>query len=87
MLEDIAILPVASRSSKRPALSSKAFASRTGQAKRVTIDKDKHTIVDGAGKTKDIEGRIKQLPSDRRNHVDYDREKLQSGWRSWRGVR
>jgi chaperonin GroEL len=49
-----------------------------GRAKRVTIDKDNTTIVDGAGKNKDIEGRIKQL----RNQIeettsDYDREKLQ----------
>ena len=49
-----------------------------GQAKRVTIDKDNSTIVEGKGKAKDIEGRVKQI----RNQVeettsDYDREKLQ----------
>jgi chaperonin GroEL len=49
-----------------------------GRAKRVTVDKDNTTIVDGAGSQKAIEGRIKQL----RNQIeettsDYDREKLQ----------
>jgi chaperonin GroEL len=49
-----------------------------GRAKRVTVDKDNTTIVDGAGTQKTIEGRIKQL----RNQIeettsDYDREKLQ----------
>ena len=32
-----------------------------GRAKRVTVDKDNTTIIDGAGKEKDIQGRIKQL--------------------------
>ena len=49
-----------------------------GRAKRITVDKDNTTIIDGAGTQKNIEGRIKQL----RNQVeettsDYDREKLQ----------
>jgi chaperonin GroEL len=49
-----------------------------GRAKRVTVDKDNTTIVDGAGSQKNIEGRIKQI----RNQIeettsDYDREKLQ----------
>src|SRR3981189_1735510 len=49
-----------------------------GRAKRVTVDKDNTTIIDGGGTQKDIEGRIKQ----RRAQVeettsDYDREKLQ----------
>ncbi len=49
-----------------------------GRAKRVTVDKDNTTIIDGAGTQKTIEGRIKQL----RNQIeettsDYDREKLQ----------
>ena len=49
-----------------------------GRARRVTIDKDSTTVVDGAGKKADIEGRIKLL----RNQVadttsDYDKEKLQ----------
>src|SRR5215208_5037127 len=49
-----------------------------GQAKRITVDKDNTTIVDGAGKKADIDGRVKQI----RNQIeettsDYDREKLQ----------
>src|ERR1700689_2237412 len=49
-----------------------------GKAKRVSVDKDNTTIIDGAGTAKTIEGRIKQL----RNQIeettsDYDREKLQ----------
>jgi chaperonin GroEL len=49
-----------------------------GKAKRVTIDKDNTTIVDGAGDQKQIEGRIKQLRSQiEETTSDYDREKLQ----------
>ena len=49
-----------------------------GRAKRVTIDKDNTTIVDGAGQSKSIEGRIKQLRAQiEETTSDYDREKLQ----------
>src|SRR5438445_3161690 len=49
-----------------------------GRAKRVTIDKDNTTIVDGAGKKSDIEARIKQLRAQvEETTSDYDREKLQ----------
>jgi chaperonin GroEL len=49
-----------------------------GKAKRVTIDKDNTTIVDGAGSPKAIEGRIKQLRAQiEETTSDYDREKLQ----------
>jgi chaperonin GroEL len=49
-----------------------------GRAKRVTVDKDNTTIVDGAGQSKAIEGRIKQLRSQiEETTSDYDREKLQ----------
>jgi len=49
-----------------------------GRAKKVTVDKDNTTIVEGAGKAEDMAGRVKQI----RNQVeettsDYDREKLQ----------
>ncbi len=49
-----------------------------GRAKRVTVDKDNTTIIEGAGKKKDIEARVAQI----RNQIekttsDYDREKLQ----------
>ena len=49
-----------------------------GRAKRVTVDKDNTTIVDGAGSAKAIEGRIKQLRGQiDETTSDYDREKLQ----------
>jgi chaperonin GroEL len=49
-----------------------------GRAKRVTIDKDNTTIVEGAGSHKAIEGRIKQLRAQiEETTSDYDREKLQ----------
>src|SRR5881398_527921 len=49
-----------------------------GKAKRVTVDKDNTTIIDGAGQSKHIEGRIKQLRSQiDETTSDYDREKLQ----------
>ena len=56
-----------------------------GRAKKIVIDKDNTTIVEGAGKSKDIAGRVKQI----RNQIeetssDYDREKLCSARRSTR---
>src|SRR3954463_7658804 len=49
-----------------------------GRAKRVTIDKDNSTIVDGAGKKAEIEGRMKQIRTQiEETTSDYDREKLQ----------
>src|SRR3984893_7267955 len=49
-----------------------------GRAKRVTVDQDNTTIVDGAGSQKAIEGRIKQLRAQiEETTSDYDREKLQ----------
>jgi chaperonin GroEL len=49
-----------------------------GRAKRITVDKDNTTIVDGAGDQKAIEGRIKQLRTQiEETTSDYDREKLQ----------
>jgi chaperonin GroEL len=49
-----------------------------GSAKRITIDKDNTTIVDGGGKQADIEGRVKQLRAQVEDTTsDYDREKLQ----------
>jgi chaperonin GroEL len=49
-----------------------------GRAKRITVDKDETTIIEGAGKSADIQGRVKQI----RRQIDettsdYDREKLQ----------
>jgi chaperonin GroEL len=49
-----------------------------GQCKRVTIDKDNTTIVEGKGKKADIEGRVKQIRAQiEETTSDYDREKLQ----------
>src|SRR5215467_2634010 len=49
-----------------------------GRAKKVVSDKDNTTIVEGAGKTKEIEGRIKQIRAQiEETTSDYDREKLQ----------
>jgi chaperonin GroEL len=49
-----------------------------GQAKKVTIDKDTTTIVEGAGSSKTIEGRVKQIRTQiEETTSDYDREKLQ----------
>ncbi|MCI0498311.1 MAG: chaperonin GroEL [Planctomycetales bacterium] len=52
--------------------------SQLGQAKRVTVDKDNTTIVEGAGKTSDIKGRIEQIKKEiDASTSDYDIEKLQ----------
>ncbi len=49
-----------------------------GRAKRITVDKDNTTIVEGAGKKADIEGRVKQIRAQIEDTTsDYDREKLQ----------
>jgi len=49
-----------------------------GRAKRVTIDKDNTTIIEGAGKKSAIEGRVKQIRTEVEDTTsDYDREKLQ----------
>jgi chaperonin GroEL len=49
-----------------------------GQAKRITIDKDNTTIIEGKGKSAEIEGRVKEIRSQvEKTTSDYDREKLQ----------
>ena len=49
-----------------------------GRAKRIVVDKDNTTIIDGAGKKADLEGRIKQIRAQiEETTSDYDREKLQ----------
>src|SRR6478752_2464181 len=49
-----------------------------GQAKKITIDKDNTTIVEGKGKHSDIEGRVKEIRGQiEKTTSDYDREKLQ----------
>src|SRR5271163_151602 len=49
-----------------------------GRAKKITIDKDNSTIIEGAGKSADIEGRVKEIRGQiEKTTSDYDREKLQ----------
>src|SRR5690606_24334590 len=49
-----------------------------GQAKRITVDKENTTIVEGAGQSTDIQGRVKQIRRQiEETTSDYDREKLQ----------
>ena len=49
-----------------------------GKAKRITVDKDNTTIVEGGGSTEDIQGRIKEIKAAiEKSKSDYDREKLQ----------
>src|SRR2546423_10841949 len=49
-----------------------------GRAKKVVVDKDTTTLIEGAGSTKDIQGRIKQIRAQiEETTSDYDREKLQ----------
>jgi len=49
-----------------------------GRAKRVQVEKENTTIIDGAGKKKDIEGRIQQIKTQiEETTSDYDKEKLQ----------
>src|SRR5512146_898492 len=49
-----------------------------GRAKKLTVDKDNTTIVEGAGKSSEIEGRVKEIRSQvEKTTSDYDREKLQ----------
>ncbi len=49
-----------------------------GKAKRITIDKDNTTIIEGKGSTKEIEGRVKEIRAQiEKTTSDYDREKLQ----------
>jgi chaperonin GroEL len=56
----------------------KLDVSQLGQAKRITIDKDTTTIVEGGGSTSEIKGRIEQLKTEIENSTsDYDIEKLQ----------
>jgi chaperonin GroEL len=79
MLEDIAILTGGKAITEDLGLKLENLkVDDLGKAKKITIDKDNTTIVEGAGKAKDIEGRIKQLRMQvEETTSDYDREKLQ----------
>ncbi len=79
MLEDIAILTGGRVISEDIGIKLEAVTlDDLGQAKRVSIDKDNTTIVDGAGAKKDIEGRVSQIRVQiEETTSEYDREKLQ----------
>jgi chaperonin GroEL len=79
MLEDIAILTGGKAIMEETGIKLEGVKLEDlGRAKRVTIDKDNTTIVDGGGSQKAIEGRIKQLRTQiDETTSDYDREKLQ----------
>ncbi len=79
MLEDIAILTGGRAIFEETGIKLEGVKlDDLGKAKRVTVDKDNTTIVDGAGSSKAIEGRIKQLRTQiDETTSDYDREKLQ----------
>jgi chaperonin GroEL len=79
MLEDIAILSGGEVITEEMGLKlENTKLSQLGRARRVVIDKDSTTIVDGAGDPDAIKGRIKQLKAEVENtDSDFDREKLQ----------
>src|SRR6184192_3504137 len=79
MLEDIAILTGAEVITEEMGLKlENTKVSQLGKARRVVVDKDTTTIIDGAGESEAIKGRIKQLKSEIENtDSDFDREKLQ----------
>jgi chaperonin GroEL len=79
MLEDIAILTGGNAITEDLGLKlENVKIEQLGSAKKVTIDKDNTTIIAGAGKPGEIEGRIKQLRAQIEDTTsDYDREKLQ----------
>jgi chaperonin GroEL len=79
MLEDVAILTNGQAISEDLGIKLENLKlDALGTAKKVTIDKDKTTIIEGAGATTSIEGRIKQIRAQIDDTAsDYDREKLQ----------
>ena len=79
MLEDIATLTGGKAITEDLGLKLENLkAEDLGSAKKITIDKDNTTIIDGAGKTSEIEGRVKQLRMQvEESTSDYDKEKLQ----------
>jgi chaperonin GroEL len=79
LLEDIAILTAGKSLVEETGVKLESVKLEDlGRAKRVTVDKEITTIIDGAGDSKAIQGRIKQLRSQiEETTSDYDREKLQ----------
>ena len=79
MLEDIAILTGGKVISEDLGIKlENVQLADLGRAKKITVDKDNTTIVEGSGKGADIQGRVKQMRSQiEETTSDYDREKLQ----------
>jgi chaperonin GroEL len=79
MLEDMAILTGGTVISEEVGLTlEKATIKDLGRAKKVQVSKENTTIIDGAGESSGIEGRIKQIKAQiEETSSDYDREKLQ----------
>jgi chaperonin GroEL len=79
MLEDIAVLTNGQVISEDLGIKLETVTlDMLGRAKRVSIDKENTTVVDGAGKKKDIEARVNQIKAQvEETTSDYDREKLQ----------
>ena len=79
MLEDIAVLTGGQLISEDLGIKLESVTlAMLGRAKKVVIEKEKTTIIDGAGKKKDIEARVQQIKSQiEETTSDYDREKLQ----------
>ena len=79
MLQDMAILTGGQVIAEEVGLSlEKARLEDLGKAKKVIIDKENTTIIDGAGKSKDIKARVEQINKEiEATTSDYDREKLQ----------
>ena len=79
MLQDIAVLTGGTVISEEVGLSiEKATVADLGQAKKITIEKENTTIIDGAGKAAEIKGRIESIRQQVEEATsDYDKEKLQ----------
>ncbi|MEZ0303818.1 MAG: chaperonin GroEL, partial [Hyphomicrobiaceae bacterium] len=87
MLEDIATLTNGQTISEDLGIKlENVTLAMLGKAKRVSVTKDHTTIIDGAGKKKDIESRVNQLKAQiEETTSDYDREKLQERLAKWTG--
>jgi len=84
MLEDIAVLTGAQAISEDLGIKLRqGYREHARRAKKVVIEKENTTIVNGAGKKADIEARIAQIKAQiEETTSDYDRRSCRSGWRS-----
>src|ERR1041384_709314 len=87
MLQDIAVLTGGQVISEEVGFKLESIQVQDlGRAKKVVVDKDNTTIVEGAGKGSEIEGRVKQIRAQVEDTTsDYDREKLQERLGEWAG--